>query len=311
MKDKKNLKIPRRNGCNNVKLNHKSTCGTREVKLTGIHGIYTGEKRSELICRGLGGADNITAVTCCATRLRCTLTETVLVDEELLKVNGALGVIYKGNAVQVIYGPGVSLIRADLEAYLKTVSGDVKNVSNISPVICQAEAGLKVDSALEDEKHDRCITKTIVVSSPITGIAADLSTAPDEAFAGRMMGDGAVVIPTDPVVRAPEDGEVCFVFETKQAVGFQTDSGLGLLIHIGMDTVTLNGKGFEVCVENGQRVKKGDPMLKLDLDYLNVSVSSVASPVLCTEMKRNQKVRLLKEGSITSGEPLFALDFYG
>ena len=152
--------------------------------------------------------------------------------------------------------------------------------------------------------------ETITISSPVTGMAADLSTAPDEAFAGRMMGDGAVVTPVDPVVTDPEDGEVCFVFETKHAIGFQTDSGISLLIHMGIDTVKLNGKGFEVLVENGQKVKKGEPMLKLDIEYLKANAPSIVSPVLCTELEDNQRIRLLKDGNIKAGEPLFAVDIY-
>ncbi len=154
------------------------------------------------------------------------------------------------------------------------------------------------------------VAKTVIISSPVTGVAADLSEAPDEAFAGRMMGDGAIVTPEDGIVKAPEDGEVCFVFETKHAVGFQTESGLSLLIHMGIDTVALNGQGFEVFVENGQKVKKGEPMLKLDLEFLKANAPSLASPVLCTELEDNQKIRLLKEGSIKAGEGLFAVDFY-
>ena len=149
-----------------------------------------------------------------------------------------------------------------------------------------------------------------MISSPITGLAADLSTTPDEAFAGRMMGDGAVVTPEDAIVRAPEDGEVCFVFDTKHAIGFMTESGVSLLIHVGIDTVKLDGKGFECFVENGQTVKKGDPMLKLDLDYLRENAPSVASPVLCTELEDNQKIRLLNEGEIKAGDELFAIDIY-
>ena len=160
------------------------------------------------------------------------------------------------------------------------------------------------------QKKQKKVVKTITISSPFKGTAADLSTAPDEAFAGRMMGDGAVVTPEDSVVRAPEDGEVCFVFETKHAVGFMTDSGISLLIHVGIDTVKLNGEGFEVLVENGQKVKKGEPLLKLDLDYLKNNAPSTVTPILCTELEDNQKIRLLKEGDIQAGEALFAVDIY-
>lgn len=139
-------------------------------------------------------------------------------------------------------------------------------------------------------------------------MAADLGTAPDEAFAQKMMGDGAVVIPEEAFVCAPEDGEVAFVFDTKHAIGYMTDSGISLLIHVGIDTVKLNGEGFEVLVENGQKVKKGQPMLKLDLDYLKANAPSLATPVLCTELEDNQRIRLLKEGPVKAGEPLFEVE---
>ncbi len=147
-----------------------------------------------------------------------------------------------------------------------------------------------------------------MISSPISGTAADLVTAPDEAFAQKMMGDGAVVTPEDPYVYAPENGEVAFVFDTKHAIGFITESGISLLIHVGIDTVKLNGKGFEALVESGQEVKKGDPMLKLDLDYLSQNAPSIVSPVLCTELEDNQRIHLLKEGQIKAGEPLFEIE---
>ena len=96
----------------------------------------------------------------------------------------------------------------------------------------------------------------------------------------------------------------------KHALGFQTDSGLEMLLHIGIDTVALNGQGFEVFVENGQSVKKGDLLMKIDVSYLTEHAPSLCSPVLCTDLKENQKVRLLAEGEVKAGEPLFAVDCY-
>lgn len=154
-------------------------------------------------------------------------------------------------------------------------------------------------------------TSTVIISSPMTGIAADLSTAPDEAFASKMMGDGAVVTPEEGVVVAPEDGTVLFVFDTKHALGFTTDSGIGMIIHVGIDTVKLEGKGFDVQVEAGQHVNKGDVLMKLDLDYLKANAPSVTTPVICTELKDNQKIRLITDGAIKAGEPLYAVDTYG
>ena len=154
------------------------------------------------------------------------------------------------------------------------------------------------------------IVKTEIVYSPVNGTAADISEAPDEAFAGRMMGDGAMVIPEDGEVRAPADGEVSFVFDTKHAIGFETADGTALLLHMGIDTVNLGGKGFEVLVKDGDRVKKGDILMKLDLEFLRSNAPSLASPVLCTELADNQNVRLLTSGKIKAGEALISVDTY-
>lgn len=249
---------------------------------------------------GLGGKKNISDVDCCATRLRCTVHKSELVSDEILKSTGASGVVHKGNGVQIIYGPRVTVIKSNLEDYLEKAPDE-------EYIAQPAETALQED--VESPKKENLV-KTVVISSPVTGIAADLSTAPDEAFAQRMMGDGAAVTPEDSIVRAPEDGEVCFVFDTKHAVGFLTESGISLLLHMGIDTVKLDGKGFKTFVESGQKVKKGDPLLELDLSYLNGHAPSMVSPILCTELEENQKIRLLAEGPIQAGEALFAIDFY-
>ena len=259
------------------------------------------------ITRGLGGSANIEDVDCCATRLRCTVSNPDLVNDGILKATGASGVVHRGQGVQVIYGPSVTVIKADLEDYLEHAPKELYEPQKDTESTGQ---NASEDATIEDKAGEKKVVDTIVISSPITGLAADLSTTPDEAFAGRMMGDGAVVTPEDAIVRAPEDGEVCFVFDTKHAIGFMTESGVSLLIHVGIDTVKLDGKGFECFVENGQTVKKGDPMLKLDLDYLRENAPSVASPVLCTELEDNQKIRLLNEGEIKAGDELFAIDIY-
>ncbi|MDE6233246.1 MAG: glucose PTS transporter subunit IIA, partial [Lachnospiraceae bacterium] len=297
---KLNLKTPGRDDSQEVKLYKRSDVEAKKNGNSNADSESAENEISKNICNGLGGKKNISDVDCCATRLRCTVNKAELVNDVLLKSTGASGVIHKGNGVQIIYGPKVTVIKSNLEDYLETapdeeyVSKDSESVQNIT----------------KEEKKKQEVSKTVIISSPITGIAANLSEAPDEAFAGKMMGDGAVVTPVDSYVRAPEDGEVSFVFETKHAVGFMTDTGIGLLIHVGIDTVKLDGKGFEVLVENGQKVKKGDPMLKLDLNYLKKNAPSIVSPVVCTELNDNQKIRLLGEGKIKAGQALFAIDFY-
>lgn len=275
-------------------------------------GVDNPDSVSRDITRGLGGKSNISDVDCCATRLRCTVKDSNLVNDSLLKSTGASGVIHKGNGVQVIYGPNVTVIKSNLEDYLEKASDDeytnnsMGNSESSSPDNSK-DNHTDVNNSESNKKFTK-VVKSIIISSPIEGVAADISTAPDEGFAGKMMGDGAVVTPIDPIVRAPEDGEVSFVFDTKHAIGFITDSGINLLIHIGIDTVKLNGEGFEVRVENGQKVKKGDPMIILDLNYLKDNAPSIVSPIVCTELKENQKIRLLKDGEIKAGEELFAID---
>ena len=271
----------------------------KEAQTDGTTSADKEDARSEAITRGLGGKKNISDVDCCATRLRCTVHEPGRVNDSILKATGASGVVHKGNGVQVIYGPNVTVIKSNLEDYLEKAPD----------TYAETEAAKAEETEVQpQEAQGQKVIETITVCSPITGLAADLSTVPDEAFAGKMMGDGAAVTPEDPYVRAPEDGEVAFVFDTKHAIGFVMDSGVSILIHVGIDTVKLNGEGFEALVESGQTVKKGDPMLKLDLEYLKAHAPSLVSPVLCTELEDNQRIRLLKEGSVKAGEPLFEIE---
>lgn len=244
-------------------------------RASGLSGesMSEADRLSAAIVDGLGGRSNISDLDCCATRLRVTVHDETKVDKELLRSTGASGVIQKGRGVQIIYGPRVTVIKSGLDEYM-----------------------------------ERKNSRTFILGSPMTGEAAPLSAAPDEAFAGGMMGDGAIVTPTEDVVRAPADGTVSFVFPTKHALGFTTKDGLALLIHVGIDTVKLDGNGFKMMVQEGDSVKKGDAMMKLNLDYIRAHAPSLATPVLFTELSENQQVRLLREGAIKAGEDFLAVD---
>ena len=295
---KKDLKTPGRDENEEVKLYRRSDVDARKNADTSAN--HKGDSLSEAICNGLGGKKNISDLDCCATRLRCTVHKAELVSDVALRKTGASGVVHKGNGVQIIYGPQVTVIKSNLEEYLETAPN----------VEYKANESEETVTKVEEHTTEKNVVKTIVLSSPVTGISADLGTVPDQAFAERMMGDGVAVTPTESIVRAPEDGEICFVFETKHAVGFLTDSGISMLIHMGIDTVKLNGMGFQVFVKNGQKVKKGDPIMELDLQYLSENAPSLASPILCTELTANQKVRLLTEGPIKAGDALLAIDIF-
>ena len=292
---KMDLQTPGRDDNEEVKLYTRSDVNAKKAG----EAASAEDELSAAICRGLGGKKNISDVDCCATRLRCTVYKTELVDDAALKATGASGVVHKGNGVQIIYGPRVTVVKSNLEDYLETAPNE-EYIPQQTEVV-EEKATEEVGGNVVD---------TIIISSPVNGMAADLSETPDDAFAGRMMGDGAMVIPEDGMVFAPENGEVCFIFNTKHAIGFQTESGITMLLHIGIDTVKLDGKGFEPLVKEGDKVKKGDPMMKVDMDYVKANAPSLATPVLCTELEDHQKIRLLKTGAIKKGEPLFAIDIY-
>ena len=224
---------------------------------------------------------NIVVVNNCISRLRVDVKDMSLINEETLKKTGSLGIVKTSDThIQVVYGPKVEKIADAVRAALNDKD-------------CAAEV-----EKVQDEKPK----STVIISSPMTGLAENLSKAPDEAFANKLMGDGAVV--------TPKDGTVLFVFDKKHAIGFATDSGVSMIIHVGIDTVKLDGKGFDVKVETGAHVNKGDVLMQLDLDFLRENAPSIASPVICTELKENQSIRLINEGEIKAGEPLFAIDTY-
>lgn len=219
-------------------------------------GMVTDAAMCPWITAGLGGMDNIESLDSCATRLRCTVKDGGRVDEALLKATGAMGVVNKGTGIQVIYGPKVNLVKSNLESYM----------------------------AENSEIH-----------SPITGNVISLDQVPDEAFASGTLGVGIAIEPMDSYVRAPEDGTVIFVADTKHAIGFLCDNGISVLIHIGIDTVKLNGQGFEQLKEAGASVKKGEPLLKIDLEFIKKNAPSLISPVLLTELDDPKRLTVVEQ----------------
>lgn len=332
---KLNLRTPGRFDDDEVKLYQRSDVDAKKKGSSAGSDEGDGSKEaianelSIAICKGLGGKDNISDVDCCATRLRCTVFNADLVNDSVLRMTGASGVVHKGNGVQIIYGPKVTVIKSDFEEFLE---------SDLADTIGKETEALREkhkDSIRENNENDTIernkngtmesnenngngitrketsITsggKKILVLSPITGFADKIENAPDEAFASKMMGDGAVVTPRAPIVKAPVDGEVTFVFDSKHAIGIKDSNGLNYIIHVGIDTVKLGGKGFDVFVRAGDKVKYGDTLMKLDLEYLKKNAPSIVSPVLCTDMNNRMTIKLLKEGAVQAGEELFEIE---
>ncbi|MDE4085895.1 N-acetylglucosamine-specific PTS transporter subunit IIBC [Planococcus maritimus] len=238
----------------------------------------------------LGGADNIVATEYCTTRLRMTLKDTDLVDEKALKRHGAMGVmkINKTN-VQVVIGTAVEFLGDAMKP--RVASG------NPAP-----EAGTET-AVVEDISNEEPAMKEIIPKDfemPIDGKIMPLSEVPDEVFAKGMMGPGFAIMPSGDVLYSPVDGRVVSVFPTKHAIGIETDTGIEILIHVGLDTVKLDGEGFELFVEQGQLVQRGDKLLKLDLAFLDAHAPSLATPIIFTNLA-GQKVTVLKDGDQSQG----------
>ena len=282
-------------------VNARNTANSRQSETDGKQG-GTDDEKSAAIARGLGGKKNITSVDCCATRLRCSIENPELVDEKLLKATGAVGVVKRGQGIQVIYGPQVTVIKSNLEAYLAQAGeGDevdrpeAAQKSEQSATDSQSEAGVSEQMPAESVQLQ---TSSHILYSPLKGKAAPISESPDEAFASKAMGDGYMVMPEDGTVVAPEDGTVLFVFPSKHAIGMKAADGMEYLLHIGVDTVKLDGKGFEVFVTDGQQVHQGDKLMEFDLSFIREHAASEACMVIFTGLTSADSLNLTKEGMV-------------
>ena len=256
------------------------------------------DSRSAAIAMGMGGRNNITSVDCCATRLRCSIADSSLVDEKLLKSTGAVGVIVKGQGIQIIYGPQVTVIKSELEAYLAEeheedtaeATDDAENMGTKVTAETEASVNLAESKNIAENVHK--------LYSPFQGVLKPITEAPDEAFASKAMGDGYLVMPENGTVVAPEDGEVMFVFPSKHAIGLKAADGTEYLLHIGVDTVKLNGEGFTVFVSDGQKIKKGDKLMEFDPAYIREHAVSDVCIVIFTGLTEGESLSLEGEKQV-------------
>lgn len=292
------LKTPGRDDKEEVKLYVRSDVNAKK------HGGVSGDtepvedERSKMILNGLGGKKNVMDVDCCITRLRCTVKKPELVDESLLKKTGAAGVIRKGKGIQVVYGPTVPNIKADLVMYMSTAP-DEEYHGEADEADADADHGTDhgADSAAAP-KRDTADAKRMPLYSPFTGTVKSIEQAPDETFAKKMIGDGYVVSPVSGEVLAPCDGTVAFVFPTGHALGIKSADGIEFMLHIGVDTVKLEGKGFTPLVKDGDTVKKGDKLMEFDLEYVRAHAPSDACMVIFTALSGGETVEVPEERMI-------------
>ena len=249
---------------------------------------------SRQIMLGLGGKANISDVDCCITRLRCTVHDAAKVDQDLLRQTGASGVICKGQGVQVVYGPRVSNIKSDLEAYLASPASDKAEMTTAAPV--------------QSENAAASSAGAVVIASPLDGRVIPLAEIEDGVFSEKMVGDGFAVEPTGSQVYAPADCTVATVFGTKHAIGLTTPEGCELLIHLGIDTVQLGGAPFTIHVKEGDTLKKGDLIGSFDAQAILDAGYRTVTPVVVTNSDEYTSFRLLHTGDTTHGADVLSVE---
>ena len=292
MISKFDYKTPGRDDAEEVKLYTRADVNARSAA-SGSTAPAGDDPVSALIVDGLGGTDNLSDVDCCATRLRCTVKDAALVRQDVLKASGASGVICKGNGVQVVYGPKVAVIKAKLEDYLenapKTPAATAAPAPAAAPAVPAAAA------------------KDTVLAACLTGTVVPLAEVKDEAFASGALGDGIAIEPTDGELVAPADGEISSTFETHHAVGMTTTDGAELLMHIGIDTVKLGGKHFTYLVNEGDKVKKGQPLIRFELEAIKAEGYPVTTPLIVCNTDDYAAVAAKASGAVKQGDALLEL----
>lgn len=249
----------------------------------------------------VGGTDNLKAIDACITRLRLTVGDSAKVNDAACKRLGASGVVkLNKQTIQVIVG-----------AKAESIGDEMKKVVTRGPVAAAAAApaGNAATAAPAAKPQAVANAKTVEsLVSPITGDVVALEQVPDEAFASKAVGDGIAVKPTSNIVVAPAAGTVVKIFNTNHAFCLETNNGAEIVVHMGIDTVALEGKGFKRLVEEGTDVKAGEPILEMDLDFLNANARSMISPVVCSNSDDYSALVILASGKVVAGQtPLYEI----
>ena len=243
----------------------------------------------------LGGRANIVDVDACMTRLRVTVKDAEKVGtEEQWKAEGAMGLVMKGQGVQAIYGPKADVLKSDIQDVLD--SGEVipETLPSQMTAVQKAEATFK---GVTDEVH-----------SVADGEVINIEDVKDPVFSQKMMGDGFAVEPENGHIVSPVAGKVTSVFPTKHALGLVTDNGLEVLVHIGLDTVSLEGKPFEVKVTEGQTVAAGDLLVEADLDAIREAGRETSTIVVFTNADAIKSVKVEHTGKLAANAPVATVE---
>lgn len=252
---------------------------------------------SALILAGLGGKANLVDLDCCATRLRISVSDPALVNDALLKQSGASGVIHKGQGVQIIYGPQVSVIKSDLEDFLDSPKSD-------EPFKFEPDNTLLKE---ENPKTEKDTTASFELAAHMNGTVVNLENVEDEAFSSEVLGKGIAVEPREGKLYSPCDGKVDMVFETNHAVNIVSKEGCEILLHIGIDTVKLGGKYFEAHVKDDCEVKTGDLLISFDLEGIKSEGYKVTTPMVICNTDDYTSIEAISQGEISKGDKILEI----
>ncbi|WP_347152058.1 PTS transporter subunit IIABC [Peptostreptococcus anaerobius] len=283
-----NLKTPGREDDANaeVKLYTKADVNAKKGKASSKGANASDDELSIAIVHGLGGKSNIESVDNCITRLRCVVVDSKKVKDDVLKATGAAGVIKSGSGVQVIYGPKVSIIKSNLEEYLENSTVEDAYVDGMAA------------KAEEEPKKILDLDSSLEVLAPVNGTIHDLSKVNDEVFSQKLMGEGFAAQTEDGDIYSPVSGEVGMIFPTKHAIIVATEDGLEVLIHMGIDTVKLEGEGFELFCSVGDKVKAGDKLAHMDLEFIKSKGYETITPVIFTNLEAGKTIEVSEGMSV-------------
>jgi PTS system D-glucosamine-specific IIC component len=237
------------------------------------------------VLEALGGKENIKNLDACITRLRITVNDIGKVNKERIKSLGAAGVLEIGNNIQAIFGPKSDQLKGQIKDIMKN-----KKIST------------KAVKEAEITKKEVKVTAKSEFVAPLSGKLVELKDVPDEVFSQKMMGDGFAIEPTKGEVVSPVNGKITTLFPTKHAIGIAADDGREILIHFGIDTVNLKGEGFEALVEQGDKVKVGQPLLRVKLEEVKKKVPSTITPVIFTNLSDDETISFKAGAKVEAGE---------
>ena len=275
--------------------------------------VNNADNKNQQILDGLGGLENISDLSCCATRLRVTLHRPSKLNKEKLLATGAAAVVANGDGVQVVYGPEVTVIHARLQDYITQIIPASSSTTDNSAAVptTSAEVSNPAVSAEAKDSDNLSVADTIIdiVYAPCNGTVITLKEVADGVFSEGYIGDGFAIEPVDGSFYAPFDCTVAMVFDTHHAIALHTANGTELILHVGLDTVKLKGQYLEVFVDEGQKIQKGDLILRADLEGIQSAGCRTVTPVVITGAGGAESVELLKTGPVHIGDAVLKVHY--